>query len=151
MAPPSENVTVGPEPFKGHGYIERIEKNAITGWACDLSRLNASIVLEIRSSGGKSLLALADIYRQDVEDAKFGNGLHGFKIDLTELELRDDTITIYFLDDGSPLNEKPIDFDPERALLSSDLNQRFTQNIALLAARVRQKYSTMIDQGFIIL
>jgi hypothetical protein len=80
--------------FKGHGYIEKIEKNVISGWACDLNHLNTSVVLEVRSSSGKTILALADIYRRDVHDAQFGNGRHGFSIDLEKLNLEDETILI---------------------------------------------------------
>jgi hypothetical protein len=136
-------------PFKGHGYIEKIEKNVISGWACDLNHLNTSIVLEVRSSSGKSIIALADIYRRDVHEAQFGNGRHGFSIDLEKLNLEDETITVYYLDDNSPLNETPIDFDPERALLNSDLNPRFAQNIMLLAAKTRQKFNNMMDDGML--
>jgi hypothetical protein len=73
------------------GIIEGITD----GWLCGWSRLTASadpVALELLADDRQVLAFQADLFRQDLLDAGYGAGWHGFQLDLGALKLRPDAV-----------------------------------------------------------
>jgi hypothetical protein len=73
------------------GIIEGITD----GWLCGWSRLTASadpVALELLADDRPVLAFQADLFRQDLLDAGYGAGRHGFRLDLGALKLRPDVV-----------------------------------------------------------
>ena len=107
------------ERYRGH--IDRIQGSVIEGWCCDTSRPDETVVVEAVVSNGKRIIAIASVFRQDVRDAGFGNGNHGFRIDLSGLALKDETVVVRFLHGKSAITKTPITLDAQQALLSEPM------------------------------
>jgi molybdenum cofactor biosynthesis enzyme MoaA len=54
----------------------------VSGWAWDPGKPNDPVVVEISRNGQSIATVLADRFRQDLLEAQFGNGRHGFEIEL---------------------------------------------------------------------
>ncbi len=63
------------------GFVERIRDGFLQGWCMDAGQL-ASQQVDLFIGGDKILTANAGQFRQDLLEAGFGNGNHGFLIDL---------------------------------------------------------------------
>jgi hypothetical protein len=73
------------------GIIEGITGGFLCGW----SRLTASadpVALELLADDRQVLAFHAELFRQDLLDAGYGAGRHGFRLDLGLLKLRPDTV-----------------------------------------------------------
>lgn len=64
------------------GYIEIFEKGILRGWVYDTDQPNASLSIQIYTKQMLVAEGLADIDRQDLKAAGFGNGQHGFMLGL---------------------------------------------------------------------
>src|SRR5260370_27212166 len=60
------------------GFVDRTEEGNVLGWAADLDNPDHPVVVEIREGGTPIASAVADLYRNDLELAGFGNGRHAF-------------------------------------------------------------------------
>jgi hypothetical protein len=73
------------------GIIERMSGGYLVGW----SRLTASadpVMLDLLADDQQVLPFQADLFRQDLLDAGYGTGHHGFRLDLRGLNLRPDSV-----------------------------------------------------------
>jgi hypothetical protein len=73
------------------GIIERMSDGYLLGW----SRLTASadpVALDLSADDQLVLAFKADLFRQDLLDAGYGTGHHGFRLDLRGLNLRPDSV-----------------------------------------------------------
>ncbi|MEK6282008.1 MAG: hypothetical protein AABN95_16765 [Acidobacteriota bacterium] len=71
--------SAGPsEPPAYEGYHDITNCNAITGWAWDMNRPNDPVKIDLYDGDRKMATVTADAFRQDLLDAKKGNGKHGF-------------------------------------------------------------------------
>jgi hypothetical protein len=73
------------------GIIEGITD----GWLCGWSRLTASadpVALELLADDQPVLAFQAELFRQDLLDAGYGAGRHGFRVDLRALKLRPEAV-----------------------------------------------------------
>ena len=122
------------------GYIDRVGRDAIEGWAYDTYSLESSVVVEALANNGKRSLAVANLYRKDVEEAGFGTGRYGFVLSIGALDLKDETVIVRFLDSKHLITRVPIEFDSQRALLTNDMPSAYGDEMILLAGRVRQAY-----------
>lgn len=95
------------------GHVDECVNSIIRGWAWDTSRPNESIIVEARAPGQKSIIAVANEYRADLENSGFGNGRHGFKIDASEWSGEDVSISLYF--EGTSLRFGTIDCIEKKA------------------------------------
>ena len=66
------------EPPAYEGYHDITNCNAITGWAWDMNRPNDPVKIDIYDGDRLLATVAADGFRQDLLDAKKGNGKHGF-------------------------------------------------------------------------
>jgi glycosyltransferase involved in cell wall biosynthesis len=124
------------------GYVDRIDDNLVHGWACDLENPNLSVAVELVASNGRHVVAIADVMRVDVKDAGFGNGIHGYAIDISELKNFDGTIIIRFLDSKTLITKSPIDIDPQKSILNSAIAQRLSDVMRVLATQIRHLAAT---------
>lgn len=89
------------------GSIDTIEAGIVYGWAFNKGSaepVNVKVIAEERVLG----FGVANEFRDDLADAKIGNGAHGFKIDLEELPVNDSreiTYTIVNADTHAPIGE----------------------------------------------
>src|SRR5258708_5232030 len=60
------------------GFVDRTEEGNVLGWAADLDNPDHAVVVEVRERGTPIASAVADLYRNDLELAGFGNGRHAF-------------------------------------------------------------------------
>jgi hypothetical protein len=70
--------TAPSEPPAYEGYHDITNCNAITGWAWDANRPNDPVKIDLFDGDRKLATVTADAFRQDLLDAKKGNGKHGF-------------------------------------------------------------------------
>jgi hypothetical protein len=70
----------GPAPEEGAmgGSLDGVSAEGIAGWAWDSSQPDTPIKVDIFDGDKKVTTVTADEFRQDLLDAKIGNGKHGF-------------------------------------------------------------------------
>ena len=68
-----------------HGNIERADRNGIQGWVRDETDPATPVSLLVAVDGQPVTRVLANVYRQDLEQAGLGNGRHGFLLKLDGL------------------------------------------------------------------
>jgi hypothetical protein len=73
------------------GVIDGIAGGCLYGWCC-LTAVADPVALDLLVDNRPVLTVLADQFRQDLLDAGFGTGHHGFSIDLATLALRPDSV-----------------------------------------------------------
>jgi len=77
------------------GFVDKIEDNAVYGWAYDENSPYESIALDVYVDNEKYTTILANIFRQDLVDANIGNGKYGFECKLSNFNFLDThTITV---------------------------------------------------------
>jgi hypothetical protein len=64
------------------GSIDTLHNNVLHGWCCQLDEL-AAVTLDLFLDDRKTATMKADRFRADLVAAGYGNGNHGFSIDLT--------------------------------------------------------------------
>jgi hypothetical protein len=62
-----------------HGHVDVFSESRITGWACYPSHDSVPLTLVIFFDGVVVGYVRADCFRQDLEEAGYGNGCHGFE------------------------------------------------------------------------
>ena len=120
------------------GFIDRVTPTSIEGWACDTHNPGAHVTVEAVISNGKRILAVAHLYRKDVEEAGYGDGACGFFLDLSKLMLEDESAVVRFADSKHPVSVEPIEFNAARAVLTTDMPKSFFGLMELCAAETRQ-------------
>ncbi len=68
-----------------HGNIERADRNGVQGWVREESDPAVPVSLVVAVDGEPVTRVLANVYRQDLEQAGLGNGRHGFILKLEGL------------------------------------------------------------------
>jgi MoaA/NifB/PqqE/SkfB family radical SAM enzyme len=61
------------------GFVDRTEEGNVLGWAADLDHPDQPVTVEVREGGTPIAWAVADLYRNDLKLAGFGNGRHAFQ------------------------------------------------------------------------
>ena len=64
------------------GSVDALQNDILHGWCCQLDQLTA-VTLDLFLDGRKTATVQADRFREDLVAAGYGNGNHGFSIDLT--------------------------------------------------------------------
>ncbi len=64
------------------GYIDAISETLVSGWAQSTDDPELPVCLDIFAGGKRVGRVLANVFRQDVRDAGFGKGYHGFECPL---------------------------------------------------------------------
>ena len=90
------------------GHVDSVIDAKIVGWALDHANLSEPIEVEALAASGKKIIVRADTYRDDLETAGFGDGRHGFAIDLSSWSLSDGHIDVRMTASGSRLNTTPL-------------------------------------------
>lgn len=62
------------------GNIDCIDNRTLTGWVVDKEDPDAAVPFGVYAGNRKVGQAVADIYREDLQSAGYGNGCHGFKL-----------------------------------------------------------------------
>ena len=73
------------------GVIEGVGDGFLRGWCC-LTAVVEPVALDLYVDDQPVLAFVADLFRQDLLDAEFGTGHHGFAVDLGKLCLRPDAV-----------------------------------------------------------
>ncbi len=73
------------------GIVEAVRDGCLYGW-CRLTGMADPVTLELLVDGQTVLTFVADGFRQDLLDAGYGAGRHGFCLDLGRLGLRGDPV-----------------------------------------------------------
>jgi hypothetical protein len=73
------------------GVIDGMSNGHLHGWCC-LTAVAEPVALDLYVDNQPVLTFAADLFRQDLLDAGFGTGHHGFAIDLAKLRLRSDSV-----------------------------------------------------------
>jgi hypothetical protein len=76
----TSNVVVQVEPPapQYEGYLDGADCMTIVGWAWDKNRPNTPVSVDIYDGSTRLATIVADIFRQDLLNARIGNGYHGF-------------------------------------------------------------------------
>ena len=97
------------------GHIDSVQRDAIAGWAYDRHNTAAAVTVEAVTASGKSCAkTIADRQRDDLKDAGHGTGRYGFLLDLTHLDLEDETLVVRFAESQVPISKAPVRFDAQR-------------------------------------
>lgn len=100
------------------------------------------VTVEAVTSKGKTAGALAHLYRRDVEEAGYGDGHCGFFIDLSKLSMEGESAMVRFAGSGHPITAEPIEFDPARAVFTTDMPPTYKAMLELLAAETLRAAKT---------
>src|SRR5262245_10566827 len=65
-----------------NGYVDCATASTVSGWAWDPAKPNDPVVVEISRNGRPIAAVTADRFRQDLLEARFGNGRHAFDVEL---------------------------------------------------------------------
>ncbi|MFD1145104.1 putative Ig domain-containing protein [Larkinella insperata] len=84
--PPSSTTVTG----NFEGYLDKVECGTIRGWIWDRNKPNTPMTLEFFANGTSIGTTEANIFRQDLLDAKKGNGVHGYSF-TTPASLKNNT------------------------------------------------------------
>ncbi len=93
------------------GRFDHFQNGRLIGWAWNSSEPNAPIAVEIQSDKGESCVAMADVFRDDLNAAGLGNGHHGFVVDLLHWNLTDTVATLRVAGSGELLIKAEFRFD----------------------------------------
>ncbi len=94
------------------GNIDLFDRDGIKGWALDLDDLPSPVTLLVTVNDQPSSRILANAYRADLEQAGFGQGRHGFAINLHGLSpLRPHTVQVT-REDGTHVQGSPLVIQP---------------------------------------
>ena len=97
------------------GHIDSLGTAGVSGWVWMSSSPNTSLDVHIyvtNSSGFQKIyVARANIYRQDLYNAGYGNGYHGFSCDIDWRIFLPGTynVEVYAIGGGNPLINNPPD------------------------------------------
>lgn len=83
------------------GYVDYVDDTSVVGWAFDRELPHLPVAIEVCTDTGLRTTGLADAYRPDVERLGYGNGRHGFHIELPRMSPRG-RITVNFASSGAP-------------------------------------------------
>ncbi|MCF7971122.1 MAG: glycosyltransferase [Methylococcaceae bacterium] len=64
------------------GYIEAFENGKLSGWVFDSKQPDDALAIKVYYGDVQVARGVADIYRKDLKEADFGNGRHGFSVEL---------------------------------------------------------------------
>ena len=100
-----------------NGFVDCVSGSTVSGWAWDPGKPNDPVVVEIVKSGKAVASVTADRFRQDLLDAQFGNGRHGFEVDVPPEALTPDARVFSARIQGSrfELNRGPFRCGPPRS------------------------------------
>jgi len=73
------------------GLIEGVRDEHLYGWCC-LTRSTEPVTLDVLVDGRVAMTVAADIFRQDLLDAGFGEGRHGYAVPIIALQARPDSV-----------------------------------------------------------
>ena len=79
----NENTLVQPSTHSFLGSVDSLDKRRLSGWIIDSNNTDAQIQFEVYASSEKVGEGVADIYREDLEKIGYGDGRHGFSVDLS--------------------------------------------------------------------
>ncbi len=78
----SEKNLVAPTTHYFLGNIDALDKRRLSGWIIDSKDTDATIEFEVYCGSDKVGEGTADVYREDLENIGYGDGKHGFSVDL---------------------------------------------------------------------
>jgi hypothetical protein len=73
------------------GLIEGVRGEHLYGWCC-LTRSTEPVTLDVLVDDRVAMTVVAEIFRQDLLDAGFGEGRHGYLVPLIALQARPDSV-----------------------------------------------------------
>ncbi len=79
----SEKTLIKPTTHYFLGNIDALENRRLSGWVIDSNDSAATIEIEVFAGGEKVGEGVADIYREDLHRLGYGDGKHGFTVDLS--------------------------------------------------------------------
>ena len=86
------------------GFVDVIERGRVAGWAADPNEPNGRVSVLVLVDGYALATLVCDLPRDDLGEVRFGDGLHGFALDLTPpLSAKEHRIDVVALDTGEPL------------------------------------------------
>ncbi len=138
VAPRTPESAEAAQTERWRGFIDRVTLSSIEGWAYDTHNPGAPVTIEAVTTTGKKVVAVAHHYREDVRDSGYGDGTCGFVLDLSKLKLESESVVVRFAESKHEISREPIQFDPERAALTTDMPSSFVHAMAALATEVRQ-------------
>ncbi|GAB3327629.1 hypothetical protein GCM10027299_28520 [Larkinella ripae] len=84
--PPSSTTVTG----NFEGYLDKVECGTMRGWVWDRNKPNTPMTIEFYANGTPIGTTEANIFRQDLLDAKKGNGAHAYSFN-TPAQLKNNT------------------------------------------------------------
>ena len=76
----SQAPTVQANPASVEGYLDFVNADVIAGWALDTTKPASPVTVELYDGDALLTSVPASEFRQDLLDARKGDGYHGFKI-----------------------------------------------------------------------
>ncbi len=141
------------------GNIERVDRQGVQGWVRDETDPTSPVSLVVSVDDEVVSRVLANVYRQDLEQAGLGNGRHGFLLKLDGLPPSiAHTVRIAREDDrtempGSPIVIPPtLRFDAEmqghlaKMLADAETDEELTERAAFLAQQADRLLQLRADR-----
>ena len=96
-----------------NGNIERADRSGVQGWVREETDPASPVSLVIMVNGEVISRVLANVYRQDLEQAGLGNGRHGFQLKLEGLSpIQVHTVRVTREEDGVDVPGSPVTIPP---------------------------------------
>jgi len=100
-------VADGPRIGKLRGYVDEVSARRVAGWVQTVEHPEAPVCVDIYAGGRLVGQALANRYREDLEEAGLGSGHHGFEF-VSPIALSPDTIEVRRSLDGATVEFTPV-------------------------------------------
>lgn len=79
----SDKTLLNPASHYFLGNVDALDKRRLSGWVIDSNNTDTQVEFEVFTGSDKVGEGVADIYRQDLEKNGYGDGRHGFAVDLS--------------------------------------------------------------------
>jgi hypothetical protein len=120
------------------GRIDAYDQQSVRGWAWDPESPDRPVVLEIKSSDGRSKVFIADGYREDLEQYGIGDGRHGFVVSNKDWELNDGFIVVQTVGRSPVMIGNPMQMSPINMFSQKKWASEFTVMLSNEIVRVHE-------------
>lgn len=133
------------------GYVDHLDWHEISGWGFDPSTPKSALWLEVVIDGGAPSPFLANLHRQDLADAGYGDGRFAFRLRFPKpLDPRQPhSIIVRRRDDAAHLTNAPMTL-ARAPMASNEARAAFEQAISAEIASIQTGDEMKVTTGFLL-
>jgi hypothetical protein len=115
--------------------LDSSDGGLLVGWVIRRGSSDDAVVLEVSSTSGNKITAIADVLRLDLIDAGKGKGRNGFEIDIRDWDRTGQTVTIRPEAEGGELAAISVSFDLATQIQNQQWFEKFRSLMKPLSKR----------------